>query len=300
MPQHQSSLIRTATAAEVGVLLCILTNIASLTVYFWYLIAICKMQNRIVTQTQQNAILLGEYQVIMRFGSSQALKIAKEHERQIFDVTLATQCSVNNLYHLIETLRRWNGPISVSLFAPKDHYLHAIFGAKSLTECFSVVDISFHIVYPQQESPIFSEKAIELWSNYFRLKDLKGRCNYLLDTLQSITGLNYALGDTPYPHNTLRNIAKRSVKSTHLFLLDVDVMPSKDIRDSFLTHIVLSREDGLKTYWHSKVVYITPVFEIRVEAEMPSTKSELMQAVNMKQARVFHIETCPVCHKPTK
>ena len=29
------------------------------------------------------------------------------------DVTIASQCSVNNLYHLVGLLPKWNGPISV-------------------------------------------------------------------------------------------------------------------------------------------------------------------------------------------
>ena len=300
MLQIKSSSIRTATVSQIAVLLWVLTNLTSLTVYMKYQIGIRSIQNHMLAQIQKQVQQWNEYEVIMKFGSNQPPQ--NQYKRPIADVTLVTQCSVNNLHYIVETLSRWKGPISVAIFGPKDHFAHANFGAKSLMDCFSTADTNFHIVFPRRLRPTFSDNAVEIWAKYYKIKDRRTRCNKLLTTLQSITGSNYALGDIPYPHNTLRNVAKRGVTSTHMLLLDIDVMPPSNVRELFLKNILLASATSGRSHTgdSDKMVYITPVFEIETNAKLPSTKSELKRAIEEEQARVFHIETCPVCHKSTK
>jgi len=298
MFQIKSSPIRTASVSWLAGLFWLLINISSLSVYMKYQIAIRKMQNEILTKMQDQVQQWGEYEVIMNFGSKQNSRNQVKQKRPI-DITLVTQCSVNNLHYIVESLQRWDGPISVAVLGAKDHFLDAKFGAKSLSECYSSANISFHIVFPYKHKPTFSDKAVEIWANYYKIKNKTARCDHLLAVLHSITGLNYAFGEIAYPHNTLRNVAKRGVISTHMLLLDVDVMPSANIRKSFLEDVVLS-SDKSQSVKNDKIVYITPVFEIEIDAKMPRMKSELKRAIKAEQARVFHMETCPICHKPTR
>ena len=34
------------------------------------------------------------------------------------DITLVSQCSVDNLHHIPALVKRWNGPTSIAIFAP--------------------------------------------------------------------------------------------------------------------------------------------------------------------------------------
>lgn len=40
-------------------------------------------------------------------------------------------------------------------------------------------------------------------------------------------------GDIPYPHNVLRNAARKGAATEFVFLIDVDVMPSLHMREGF-------------------------------------------------------------------
>ena len=40
-------------------------------------------------------------------------------------------------------------------------------------------------------------------------------------------------GDIPYPHNVLRNVARRGAATKFVFLIDVDVAPSLNTREQF-------------------------------------------------------------------
>jgi len=93
-------------------------------------------------------------------------------------------------------------------------------------------------------------------------------------------------GDIPYPHNVLRNVARRGGATKFVFLIDVDVAPSLNIRENFnrfaLQHSLYS---GALT---EKVVFVVPVFEIKKGLHPPTTKNELIKGYTDKEIRPFH------------
>ena len=82
----------------------------------------------------------------------------------------------------------------------------------------------------------------------------------------------------------LRNVARRGAATSHVFLIDVDVMPSLNIRDEF--NAFAQRESLFDN--DSKVVFVVPVFEIKKGLECPNNKNELVTACRDNTVRPFH------------
>nr|CAB3224860.1 N-acetyllactosaminide beta-1,3-N-acetylglucosaminyltransferase [Phallusia mammillata] len=232
----------------------------------------------------------GEYMVVWNTLSVAAVK--KNTTSKDDDVTLVTQCSVNNLHYLIQTNWHWYGPISVALFVPGPHALQAYFGVKYMKKCHKLHRIQFHFVYPRDRPPVFDADIFQLW---FKFITPKVDCNRFLEVLRNFTASNYAHGDLQYPQNTLRNVAKSASQTKYVFVLDVDVMPSRDTRAQFVKFLSESEFQELR----HPAVFVAPAFEIENRTPMPLSKTQLVHALKQDVVRPFHIETCPKCHKAT-
>ena len=92
----------------------------------------------------------------------------------------------------------------------------------------------------------------------------------------------------------LRNVARRGAATSHVFLIDVDVMPSLKIRDEF--NAFADREALFES--DSKVVFVVPVFEIKKGLECPNDKNELVTACRENTVRPFHNKVRP--YQPKK
>ena len=290
--------IRVQSAANAGILLGLLIQLGSVIFYVKYRSAIENLKQEVLSNLERKTQIWNDYGVVM--DSESSLDNSNELKRDAFDVTLVTQCSVNNMHHLIETLHRWTGPISVSVFAPGEHFSNAKMGAKSISSCFPTRDIKFYLVYSLNKPPIISETELKKWFDFYSMVNITARCSRLLDTLRAIAGYNYVHDGIAYPHNTLRNVARKGVRTTHMFLLDVDVMPSYSVRKSVLQVLRNSAANDDVGSSNHQAVYVTPVFEIGINATMPITKQEIKEAIKTDEARIFHAKTCPMCHKPTK
>lgn len=205
------------------------------------------------------------------------------------DVTLATQCSANHLHHVIELAKRWSGPISVAVFGPNDEAAFATDAMISMQDCWPEIRrrVTFHLVYPTSHRADLSGARGKL--TYRSCDHLRA----MIHDYGSDDSANYK-GDIPYPHNVLRNVARRGAATSHVFLIDVDVMPSLNIRDEF--NAFAQRESLFDN--DSKVVFVVPVFEIKKGLECPNNKNELVTACRDNTVRPFHNKTCWWCHKP--
>ena len=58
----------------------------------------------------------------------------------------------------------------------------------------------------------------------------------------------------PYPVNLLRNVALENVRTSHVFVIDIDMSPSANLRKSFQKeYLSIKRENGgrfLLSYLH--------------------------------------------------
>ena len=86
--------------------------------------------------------------------------------------------------------------------------------------------------------------------------------------LKESEGKNYARGELPYPQNSLRNIARVKIKTDLFYLVDIDTVPSNDLRYQFTK---FARKRGLFDQTRLEA-FITPAFEIRSHHSLPAKK----------------------------
>nr|XP_002132013.1 beta-1,4-glucuronyltransferase 1 isoform X1 [Ciona intestinalis]XP_026689658.1 beta-1,4-glucuronyltransferase 1 isoform X1 [Ciona intestinalis] len=285
--------IKSGYKYSVLVLVALGVQTVILSYYNYYEVKTNKIRDTLQQHIQASSLIRGEYRVVYNFKSH--LNTSEKLLQN--DVTLVTQCSVNNLYHLIETLQLWKGPISVALFVPGSSIIHAELAIKFIKQCFPLRKVQFHLVYPEHHTPTFDGNNLEIWVGLLFAND-RLRCKDLFETLSSIEGENYATWGIPYPQNTLRNVAKLAVQTEYLIVLDIDVMPSYGLRENFLEKVLRNR--GRNKTAETKIAYIPPAFELKINEQMPENKALLLTAWKSNQIRPFHYETCPSCHKPAR
>ena len=73
-----------------------------------------------------------------------------------FDVTLATQSSLDRLHWITKSLKTWNGPVSVAVFVPDIELEAALVYISKLRQCFEEIrnQVSFHFLYPIDKPPV--------------------------------------------------------------------------------------------------------------------------------------------------
>lgn len=209
------------------------------------------------------------------------------------DVTLVTMCSANHLHHIISLAERWSGPISVGVFGPGLEASFATDAIESIKNCFPAVreQVLFHLVYPISLPADLSKSSGKL-----RFEN----CDDLRKQIKSYGGdeddrANYG-GAIPFPHNVLRNAARRGAPTAYIFLIDVDVMPSLNLREDFndfaIRHGLYDKNENAMT------VFVVPVFEKKKGSTCPDNKRELAESCDKNEVRSFHEETCKWCHEP--
>lgn len=92
----------------------------------------------------------------------------------------------------------------------------------------------------------------------------------------------------------MRNIAKSASQTKYILIIDIDMIPSDNLVLNFLTYV--------KNYDlnNEKAIYVVPVFEIHSNAVAPRTKKELIEQVQLKNARPFYFVPCRSCQKYTR
>ncbi|CAG5098128.1 Oidioi.mRNA.OKI2018_I69.XSR.g15393.t1.cds [Oikopleura dioica] len=162
------------------------------------------------------------------------------------DVTVATQCSANHLHHVVKLWERWSGPISVAVFAPNLEASFATDAILSMQKCWPDMKkrVTFHLVYPTEHKADLSESSGSL--EYSSCEELR----QIIHDYGGDDSQNYK-GDIPYPHNVLRNAARKGAATEFVFLIDVDVMPSLHMREGFnqfAKHLNYQSETNLKSW----------------------------------------------------
>jgi len=278
-----------------GIGLVIVVHLALYALHEYYQRQSVELEREIFKKYFPEAEAWGGYRVLWNVMPA---KRTNERKQRDNDVTLLTQCSVNNLHYVTEMLQRWDGPISVALFVPGRHAFTAALCLEMIARCYDTERLTFHLVYPTSHPPAFDSTSV--WFRHYNVNVNQNplrypHCRKVRETLQSVNATNYALGGIPYPHNTLRNVAKRGSGTRYVLLLDVDVMPSQGVRHVFLKYIGQQEESR-----RNRTVFVLPAFELLENMPLPRSKTKLVRAFALGAVRPFHVETCPQCHHATK
>ena len=257
-------------------------------------------RKRMHLMVQESTVLdaSGQYHIINFFKRASSLG-SRNHVRQ--DLSIITQTSISQLYHLEDIVNRWNGLISVAIFALKNDLLDTIELILHLCQCNSAIrfNTSFHLVYPLSAPlpPIGATTSPPHPSIEYLIK--KHNCDNISLIIQSFQPgvINYAHNGVAYPNNLLRNVARRNCLTEYMFTIDIDLVPNNNLRKQF---IEFAKENNLFTDTESelKTVFVVPAYEVNVE-KIPIDKANLLRMIQMNEARPFYAELCWKCQKYT-
>ncbi|KAK3908085.1 Beta-1,4-glucuronyltransferase 1 [Frankliniella fusca] len=193
------------------------------------------------------------------------------------DITLVTQCSQEHLSDLIPLSQQWMGPLSIAVFARSGHEWSTLLELAKLVLADEILQtsVTFSFVWPVSAAGGLPPRP-----------DLIPQHN--------TTESNYNHTE-PYPNNLLRNTARRAAVSDFVFVIDVDMMPNKGLREDFL-HLAARSRWFQKNFTLDKTVFVIPAFEGII---FPTTKFDLIQAVQAGKVRPFYSQLCWKCHAHT-
>lgn len=196
------------------------------------------------------------------------------------DIALATHTTSNNLQHLLQLSRRWQGLLSVSVLTHSHDAEYALQSILRLYECNKDIqqNVMFHLVFP-----VSSHKYI---SNIVH-RDVNCENEQTMNTRDYE---NFEIGELQYPHNILRNLAMKMVTASFILVSDIDLLPSVNLSKSFQMDMINSK------IVRNKNAYILPVFETGENKYIPSTKEELLTDKNV---RPFYGNVCAKCQQFT-
>ncbi|MEE6522577.1 hypothetical protein FKM82_021171, partial [Ascaphus truei] len=217
--------------------------------------------------------------------------VAPEEEVQArLDVALASHASLSNLGHLQELVQRWDGKISLALFAPSaaQAKLATVLAYALARLCPPLRErVSFHLVC--QSGDTASVPELEDRGEFARLRTCQAA--FAKAAGVGTNTVNYA-GNASYPNNLLRNVARAGVsRASFTLVVDIDMVPSDGLREGFL-RLVAGGVAG-------RTVFVVPAFEIRHTRRLPGTKEELLRLYQVGEVRGFYEELCPRCQAPT-
>lgn len=202
-------------------------------------------------------------------------------QNNIYKTCLATQSSLDKLYSIIEVSSNWNGPISLAVFAAYEEELNSLLlYILYLRKCDTKIreNVSFHLGIAVERKPK------NFFVNLEHLQDLD--CTDPAVVFQSLMkplhkGLNFWRAKLPYPQNHMRNLARRNCQTKHVFLTDVDIIPSKGMAEGLDDFII-------KDNCAKKCAYVVPTYELDERVSFPTNKTELIRLANKGLARPFH------------
>ncbi|PSN39741.1 hypothetical protein C0J52_19960 [Blattella germanica] len=206
-----------------------------------------------------------------------------------YSICLATQSSIERLDSLVQVVNRWPGTISVSVFIAGNEYALLEFYVSYLRQCFPQIRerVSFHLAYspahPPTEDPF----------NFIISQDCNNPEDVLKELVQYRTQetTNWKQNST-YPQNHLRNHARKNCQTSHVFLTDIDIIPSIGMLESVDVFIKSKPCEKL-------CAFVVPVYEVDESADFPKHKSEMIELVKAGLARPFHEKIFKPAQTPT-
>ncbi|KAF5270296.1 hypothetical protein FQA39_LY08407 [Lamprigera yunnana] len=234
------------------------------------------------------------YWVFYNFISAE--RIYKCHE----SITFTTIGDLLHVDNLITTVKRWNGPISVALYAPGDDFYTTLNSIAYLRNCQNSAFkeyVTFHIImdYDHFPPPILLNQTIvpltEIYNDYFNCSLKPPYAEAKLDSLYK------KKNNLTFPINIARNVARESAQTHFVLAADIELYPSENIIDTFLN--LVFRQQHLFQI-KSRNVFVLPIFEVHADIEPPLNKDQLVKLFKNKKAFLFHQNLCLRCHNIPK
>lgn len=212
-------------------------------------------------------------------------------------VTLSTQGTYEFLNHVENLCQRWDGPVSVAVYAPGDDFQLCLKLIYFMRECRHVCvkkNVSWHIIYdlrsgPDPEKVLFPDEMVNP-SNY--------NCSMNYEKIYSQNKSVYRVKNKlPYPINVARNVARLSAKTKYLLASDIELYPSINIVKMFKKLLEKERNNQVPNI-DPKVphVYVLPIFEVKANMKPPLTKKELTQMLKKSRKHFLYSKVDFIFH----
>lgn len=229
----------------------------------------------------------GDYWVLKNYV--RAARTFRCHE----SVTYTTHADYTFLDNLEPLLDRWQGPVSLALYAPGADFQPTLATIQYLRECGSplVADlVTFHIYFEGKHMP----KEIPQAGNTAVAVNCSGSPPW---TGVQASSLYKTQKKLLYPVNVGRNIAREAATTHYILPSDIELYPSPGVIPDFLD-MIRRREATLLN--NNPKVFPLSIFELEAGAVIPDNKTHLVEMLKTGKAIPFHKKVCPGCHNVPK
>jgi len=203
-------------------------------------------------------------------------------------ITYTTHGGYEFLDNLEPLLQRWQGPLSIAVYAPGTDFQKAIDSILYYRECAEstlVKDfVTFHVFFDFDHTP----EQIPHWQSLLGKQpncnepegngETKASSPTETESYKKQNGLDY-------PVNVARNVARQTVSTHFVFPSDIELYPSPNLISAFLDMI---RRDGPLLQGTNPRVFVNHIFEIEANHSLPETKAELVKLIEEKIVIPFH------------
>lgn len=224
------------------------------------------------------------------------LQLSANESQNDVSVTLTTQGTFEFLNHVEALCKRWDGPISVGVYAPGDDIaisLELVYFMRTCRHECVARNVTWHFIYDINHGP--DKDKVSYPEDYVNLTEFNCQSTYE-DFFAKHPSLYRFKNKLPYPINVARNVARLNVKTKYLLASDIELYPSINVVKMFKEY--LDREKAnLVPLVNQNVphVYVLPIFEVNAGVEPPLTKNDLIQLVKKGEAIFFHKWVCDIC-----
>ena len=206
----------------------------------------------------------GRYTALTNFVSSDIIP------KPIDSITLTTQSTYQYLYHIEEQCKRWEGPISVGVYAPGHEFslnVHLIYYLRFCGNQCIQSNISWHLIYETESDPKTSDSY-----PFCDIEAMNFNCSQSFDDIVR-RYKNSIVSKYSYPINVVRNVARLNVRTKYVMAIDIELYPSVGLVPQFMQ--LVEREKALLR--KSPHVYVLPPFELERGTIPPTNKIQLIK-----------------------
>ncbi|XP_043289083.1 beta-1,4-glucuronyltransferase 1-like [Venturia canescens] len=202
------------------------------------------------------------------------------------DLALCTHATADQVYHVVELATRWEGPISLAVFAPGFDAGLAVTLLERACRCEpQMAKVTVHLVFPVGRPPVLSPLVRRVSFGDCAASDLQFKKS---DTERKKRGMRY-------PINVARNVARSLSPGKRVLVSDIELLPSERLASGFL-RMINTRRLPVPTD-RTDLVFVVPIFEIDARERAPRNKTQLVAAVRNGLAVYFHRFVCIHCQR---
>ncbi|OXU17931.1 hypothetical protein TSAR_012079 [Trichomalopsis sarcophagae] len=199
-------------------------------------------------------------------------------------VTLCSHASADQVYGIVELARRWEGPISLAVFAPGEDVGLAVRMLDRACRCEPAMSkVSVQLIFPRSRPAALTSSLQSIHRSDCAAVEVQhsaGRAN----------GTERRRAGIAYPINVARNVARSLAPTQRVLVSDIELLPSERLASRFCA--MLKGRSPKRA-----IAFVLPVFEVEAGERPPNNKRQLLAALRNGLAVYFHRFSCPHCQR---